>query len=72
MGASNYSSRYSHKECGCGCVRLGKSGGVTYDLVDLGDLGLEDGDGISDRGLLGSSGDLGSSEAHGGNGGELA
>ena len=54
----------------CGCVRLGES--VTYDLVDLGDLGLEDGDGISDRGLLGRSGDLGSSEAHGGNGGELA
>lgn len=51
-------------------MRLGES--VTYDLVDLGDLGLEDGDGISDRGLLGSSGDLGSSEAHGGNGGELA
>jgi hypothetical protein len=40
-------------------------------LVDLGDLRLEDGDGISDRRLLGSSSNLGSSEAHSGEGSEL-
>ena len=45
---------------------------VTYDLVDLGDLGLENGDGIANRGLLvRSAGDGGSSECLGGQGGEL-
>jgi len=44
----------------------------TYDLVDLGDLGLKNGDGIANGGLLvRSAGDGGSSEAHGGHGGEL-
>ncbi len=45
--------------------------GTTYDLVDLGDLGLENRDGISDRGLLGSRSDGGSSESPGGKGSEL-
>jgi|688.fasta_scaffold1907194_1 hypothetical protein len=45
--------------------------GTTYDLVDLGNLGLENRDGISDRGLLGSRSDGGSSESPGGKGSEL-
>ena len=44
--------------------------GTTYDLVDLGNLGLEDGDGISDGGFLGV-GDGGSSEGLLGEGGQL-
>ena len=45
---------------------------VTYDLVDLGDLGLEDGDGVTDGGLLGSASHSGGSEAHGAEGSELS
>jgi hypothetical protein len=38
----------------------------TYDLVDSRDLGLEDGDGITDGGLLGGASNGGGSESAGG------
>ena len=54
-----------------GVTSVQRSCGGTYDLIDLGNLGLENGNGISDRGLLGSRSDGGSSEGPGGKGSEL-